>query len=287
MKKIIIDDNYLLKVRIYNPNCKYNTEGMLFTYKIDDKKMLLKTFYLDYNDIINNKIYTLNCLNKYKGKINLEELVIPEYLIYTKSRFEGIMMDLIPGINLENILYSPKYNIKDKMSLLKKVGILLEKLDKVNNKNKFNLFINDLHEGNIIVTPDNDIKIVDLDSCKICDNIPAHSKYLSSLKRKCINNNKYKVNESAHTINPNKDTDLYCYNIMVLNTLFQGDILRLTIDEFYDYLNYLESINIDKELLSLISKLYTEDSNYNIYEYLDTIDNNGYKAHRNIYKIKK
>ena len=91
----------------------------------------------------------------------------------------------------------------------------------------------------------------------------------------------------ALCFNPNKDTDLYCYNIMVLNTLFQGDILRLTIDEFYDYLNYLESINIDKELLSLISKLYTEDSNYNIYEYLDTIDNNGYKAHRNIYKIKK
>ena len=294
MQIIHLESNYLIKSRLYNPNTKYNTEGLLLMYMLENKKLLFKEYYCNEKETLDNKIYTLEYLDKYRNIIDLDELIIPEYFVFLENEFKGIMMKFVRGINMENILYSPSYNIKEKMRLLKIVGLFLKKLDRINEKENINFFIGDLHEGNIIVDKNNNINIVDLDSCKIGENIPSYSKYLvsvkhkylASLKHKDIIREKYKMNKFKNVIDQDRNTDLYCYTMIVLNTLFQGNVANLDIDDFYKYLNYLESINIDKELLDKISKIYTKEDNENIYEYLDTINDNGYKAHRNIYKIK-
>ena len=288
MQIIHLPGNYLIKSNIYNPNTKYNTEGFLLTYVLDNKKLLFKEYYNDTKSVIDNKIYTVECLNKYNELRKINELIIPEYFIFLEGQFKGIMMNFIPGTNLENILYNSSYTIREKLNYLKRLGIILDQIDKLNKSININFRIGDLHEGNIIIDKNDEIKIVDLDSCKICNNFSSYSKYLSSLVNVWMDNKKYKLSEKGigRTIDQNRNTDMYCYNIMILNTLYQGNVATLDIDCFYNYLNYLEHIGFDKELLYKLSKLYTKQDNENIYEYLDTISKNGYKAHRNIYKIK-
>ena len=70
---------------------------------------------------------------------------------------------------------------------------------------------------------------------------------------------------------PTSNSDLYCYNIMVLNYLYGDNINNLSESAFYDYLNYLRYIGIDYSLLDSFSKLVKYKDNDNISCYLDSL----------------
>ena len=74
--------------------------------------------------------------------------------------------------------------------------------------------------------------------------------------------------------------------MIILNTLYQGDISKLKIQDFYKYLYYLDSIGISKELVKNFCTMYNEEDTKNLYYLLDDLSNK-YQAHRNVYKIKK
>ena len=146
-------------------------------------------------------------------------------------------------------------------------------------------YINDLHESNFIVTKDDRIKVIDIDSCKINDNGIFNSKYLSSKSfikeiykygKNDENNSKYKTYDTYHKYStditgafiPDENTDLYCYIIVILNFLYEANIQNFTLQEFYDYLEYLQSLGIDHELISSFEKIASESNNDNPYELL-------------------
>ena len=129
--------------------------------------------------------------------------------------------------------------------------------------------------------------VVDLDSCKISNNIASPSRYLN--RHGLLNNTiyKYRVNDgdnSAYII-PDRNSDLYCYNIMVLNYLYGANINNISLVEYYDYLNYLEYIGMDMELLYKFNNLVTSRDNDNIGNYLDTISQeNIVRSNNRVYK---
>lgn len=270
-----------------------NTEAILYLIPSKDRwyksYKLFKDFHINEGTTFSNKLATINTLHDYKKDINVDELVIPDELCSIDYNIQGYLMDFIRSNNLSKVLINKKVTLEEKIHYLKQIGNLLNKLKLLRKNNNFkDFYLCDLHEDNIVVDCDGKIRIVDLDSCKIGGNLPSPSKYLVNLRRKNIVNDKYKFdNYCDDLIAPNEETDNYCYNIILLNFLYQDNICKLNLDEFYNYLDYLSRIGIDKNLINVFYNLYTNKSNENPVDYLDYLDDNCYKAMKKIYEYKK
>lgn len=70
---------------------------------------------------------------------------------------------------------------------------------------------------------------------------------------------------------------------MLLNFFYGDKFYKLSLPEFYTYLQYLEDIKFPKPLLEIFAKLYTFDNNENPYEYLDELPKDFIRAHKIVY----
>ncbi|MBR6690599.1 MAG: hypothetical protein IKL65_04650 [Bacilli bacterium] len=60
--------------------------------------------------------------------------------------------------------------------------------------------------------------------------------------------------------------------MIILNYLYGDKINRISLEEFYEYLNYLEFIGVNKDLITIFSKLFvTNCKNENPLNYLDSL----------------
>ena len=256
MQKINLKLYEFDRLKRFRPQTRtFSTESILYLYPQNNKKRILKLFYnMDYN-----KILTINLINYYKNDIDIKELALDCDLVSIENKPAGIVSDYIDGTILSNIIYDKGISLNYKIDVLKKVGVVLDKMKKTRDIiNEF--YIGDLHEDNIIVT-NNDIKIMDMDSSKIMDNKPFPSKYLTRLaKRKKIDS----------LIIPNEYTDNYCFNMMILNAIFSKDISKLSIDEFYRCIEYLYSIGIDINLINNFNNMYLGNT-LNLHNQLDSL----------------
>ena len=86
--------------------------------------------------------------------------------------------------------------------------------------------------------------------------------------------NKYKRTNLGIVI-PNRDSDLYSYNMIILKILSNYNMHDVDMDTYYNYLLYLESIGIDKNLIDIFRNIYSDDSNLNpgdlVYELDDDV----------------
>lgn len=58
---------------------------------------------------------------------------------------------------------------------------------------------------------------------------------------------------------------------MILNYLYDGRVDRLSIEEFYRFINYLDDIEVNKELIENFEKIVVGAPNVNPVNYLDTL----------------
>ena len=286
------------------PNYVYNTEGTLYVLPLKNRWStqikLLKRLYLNSGAIFGNKLQTINSLIDNKNEIDIEEIVFPEKIATVGSEIVGFIMPLINSINLKTALMDDHISNERKIKYLKQIGNILEKMKLVREYTSINEFyLNDLHESNFIVTTDtDDVRVIDVDSCKINGNQIFTSKYLSSKSfinqiYKYQKNNafsypyaysesgikyrkysgtyyKYSTNIEGSFI-PDENTDLYCYIIVILNFLYGEDTSRFTFEEFYDYLSYLDKIGVSKEFIDIAEKLVDGSPNENPYLLLDSL----------------
>ena len=286
------------------PNYVYNTEGTLYVLPLKNRWntqiKLLKRLYLNSGAVFGNKLQTINSLIDNKDEIDVNEIVFPEKIATVGSEIVGFIMPLINSINLKTALMDDHISNERKIKYLKQIGNILEKMKLVREYTSINEFyLNDLHESNFIVTTDtDDIRVIDVDSCKINGNQIFTSKYLSSKSfinqiYKYQKNNafsypyaysesgikyrkysgtyhKYSTNIEGSFI-PDENTDLYCYMIVILNFLYGEDTSRFTFEEFYDYLSYLDKIGVSKEFIDIAEKLVDGSPNENPYLLLDSL----------------
>lgn len=274
------------------PNTVYNTEGKIYIYEDKDKwnkrMHLVKRLYINSGPIFSNKLATINSLVDYQDDIDMPELVYPEKLLTIDREIVGFTMPYVPSTNLKEILTSSKTPAEVKIKYLKDIGTILEKMEEVRKYADLeDFYLNDLHEGNFIVDREGTLRVIDLDSCKIAGNMPFCSKYLSRMNPSISNlPGKYRLSNSrcSGDIIPNKDSDLYCYIITVLNTIFGRETHRLPLEIFYDYLDYLRKIGVSTELIDIISDIYSNKSNTNPKELLDGLEPVFYKCHESVFK---
>lgn len=271
-----------------------NTEGAIYNYNYTSKYPgLLKVLYQSDGYVFGNKLYTLEMLDYYRD-ILLNCFVIPDNLVSVRGKIVGFAFEKINGYNLSTVLKDKKVDNKDKIYYLKTIGDILNKLDNIRKYSELkDLYISDLQECNFMVKPySRDLYVIDLDSCKINNNVATPARYLTP--NSLLNNVKHKYNINtnpniyAHVI-PDANSDLYCYIIIVLNYLSGTKINNISLEDFYNYLNYLEHIGINKNLIAGFNSIVSYGDNVNIGEYLDSLtDENIARSKMNIYKrVKK
>lgn len=253
-----------------------NTESQIYildygNWQHSDGNLLLKKLFIINNEYMASKLFNVSLLGDKREEIDMEELVIPNYLATMDNEIIGFTVPRIfDSTNLSLILSDTKIDNSDKIQLLYKVGKLLKKVDSLRRKKIINLHLGDLHEDNILVTKDNNIKVIDLDSVYLGTNYPPVSHYLTTNKNLIYFGRKYKKNKDD-IVYPTKSSDLLCYNMMILNTIARQNINRLDISEYFSYVNYLEYLGFGTDVINSFKRIYSQGANINSADFFDQI----------------
>jgi len=132
-----------------------STEGGLYTFEFESDKKVVKELDFIGTPYYNNKLKIVLSLNNLKNVLP-EELCVPEGLIEYGGIISGFYLPFINGKTLKAILSSKDISHNTKIMYLKSVGKLLEKLKNTN------LYLNDLHEDNFIITDKENINPLNL-----------------------------------------------------------------------------------------------------------------------------
>lgn len=272
------------------PKEVFNTEAIIYNFRYKGKDKIFKKLYNASGSSFASKLYTIEMLSSNKEYLP-DNFCIPTELLSVGGVIEGPVMPKIDGENLSVILKNKKLDTKMQIFYLKLIGELLNKLKYVrSNAALSNFYLNDLQDSNFLVNLEQKkLYVVDLDSAKVSQNTVCPSRFLN--ENALLNNalGKYKLSENEDEfgyINADENTDLYCYMIIILNYLYGENINNVDIVKFYDYLNYLEHIGVDKELVSAFSKILTYKNNENPVEILSSLTNEQvYRAKRKVYEM--
>ena len=257
----------------------FNTEALMLILRKNQAKsqnggrLLFK--YLDAQDdekVMARKLYPINMLNGSSKYSSIEQLIIPEYVVVVDGKIAGFAMPLIENHrNLGKLLNEEEVPLDIKLSYLKKLGKIISDVERIDNES-FKMQFGDLNEFNFIIDQQDEVKAVDLDSAYLGQDKPANmayyllkNQYISDLKEK------YKTTSNGIII-PTDNSDLYCYNMILLNTLSKEDMFKKDISIYYMYLNHLKDVGIDKELIKIFNKIYLPIDNENPRKLLDQID---------------
>lgn len=262
--------------RLPLPNGVFNDESEIYIMDnrkcLGKEKLLLKKLFITEGDCIANKLYNISLLGDNKDKIGIDELVIPNYLVAIKRKIEAFTVPLIEGENLGIIINNPKISNEKKLDYLYKVGRLIKKTQKLEDKGiKFNF--GDLHEYNFMVGKDDKTYAIDLDGSYLNTANPQPSKYLIENPNLGLFPTKYTGNEYG-LIFPDNNSDLLCYNMMLLNAIGRSEVSKMNIATYYEYINYLRSLGFGSDIIESFNRVYSTADNINPCEYLDQIPNN-------------
>lgn len=265
-----------------------STECELFKYNYYGKEKLLKKLYRTNGIIFANKLYTIEALNSNKDNIP-SNFIVPEVLVSINKQIEAFTMKYIKGTNLSIILNEPTITYEEKINYLKSIGNILEQMKNIRKYTELkDFYIGDIHEDNFLVdTEKQEIFVADLDSCKIADNKSFPGRYLTTASLLRYNEIKYSLLDEPDRIADYKvteETDIYCYIIMILNYLYDGRVDRLSIEEFYRFINYLDDIEVNKELIESFEKIVVGAQNVNPVNYLDTLSSKQIAKARKLYQ---
>lgn len=279
LKQLRLDDH------VINTECNLYIVSNKKRWTKDDK--LLKKLHVDEGRSFGNKLLTINTLIDERKKIDIPELILPDKLATIDSKVIGFIMPYINGVNLSTAMKSYKYSHQEIIANLKKVGEVLRKMDHCRTFDyQDGFFLGDMHEDNIMIDKETgEIRIVDMDSCKIGQNQASPAKFLAS--NVIIDTLPRKYPMGIDYNEPNRNTDLLCYNFIVLNYLSGTEMHRKSAGEYYGYLEYLKEINIDPHLVRAFEKIYTREKNENIDGYLQDIPAEFGMANYNVYTYKK
>lgn len=274
-----LTERKLKKLPLLNISSKIaNTEARLY---IADKKQdyvrineLLKIFYIQSNDYLSDKMYVIGKLMALFEGETMSELVLPTSLVAVNGQISGYSMPWIEdNINLSLLLNNPKVKTEIKLNYLKEIlNILINLRNNPNLRDKF--YLGDIHEANFIFDiTDQSVKVVDLDSAYIPGGPIPISKFTTFNEKLYNNPEKYPIDFESDRAIPCDQTTNLSFLYMLLNSLSGEKSYRWSYTEYYDYISQLERAGFPKDLLDMLSNIYTPGK-LDIYnpELLDGID---------------
>jgi len=274
-------DKYILDKTIISTECE------LYIIPVKNKwnkyEKLLKKFFRINGEYFSNKLYTINELNDRKDEIDIDTLIFPDELISIDGIIQGFSMPFIRNnVNVLNLLSSNEIDIKTKLNILKEIGIIIDKIARIEN-----FALGDIHEANFIYDLDEKrVKAVDLDSVKIGNNNPPISKFMIFNENLLRYQHKYPYDEETEIHISNNNTMYLSYIYMILNTISEAKSYRMSISEYYDYLQFLVDNKCGKELIDILSYIYFSKDNVSPLNFLDQIPDNVDLTYKQFKKIR-
>lgn len=253
-----------------------------------ERNTLFKYLHIKDKESMANKLYTVSMLSDYEATLNIKELVIPRQLVSVNGQAVGFTVPQIKdATNLGVILHDPKIPKEKKLELLRKVGELLNKTENL-EKYGIHFYFNDLHEYNFLIdNKTEDLYAIDLDSAALNSEYPLASYYMYSNPNLGVAPNKYKANVFGLTY-PDHNSDLFCYNMIVLDTIAGYQVSLLPLEEFYEYTSYLRDLGFGQNLIDAFNSVYTPADNKNVANFLDEVPTSMLgQALYNVFKIRK
>lgn len=213
-------------------------------------------------------------------KKELPELVVPIDFYRKEKVITAYTEPFIDGVTLNDYLCDEKNTLDDKIYCLSLIGEFLERLDNFRRKHSINIFLNDLHEDNVMIDKQKKLYFVDIDSIRFEKNFTNPAKALVyNLKPGAspINyfSSKYEFSsfyDGWGFILANKNSDIYCYYIIILNFLYKDVVVdSFTYIEYSQYIKFLEGSGLNKNLINCFKSVNEKTDNLNPYKYLKHI----------------
>lgn len=273
MNSIFLKKEELSTFERFKPDNYTTSEGIFYFYELGKERLLMKIMKNIYNYYSSQGLKTIQILMEYKSIFTeiVPELVLPESLVYIDLYLVGYLSKYIEGLNLKSYLTNPNINFKQKIDVLQRIGLIFERVKNLQSF-PYHFHFGDFHEDNVIITMDDEIKIIDSNGVSLFEE-GINSKYL----KLCSSNLPYFGYENKYNREPygeylaSRDTDLLCYMMIVMNYLTQSNFSKLPFYKLNHYLEYLKSIGFSQDFLSCIGKLYKPENNENPYLYLGNI----------------
>lgn len=294
METITLTKKQLEKLTPYKiPKEVTNTESEIYildkgNWRYNDGSLLLKKLHVNSSINMANKLFTVSLLSDNEDIINMEELVVPKHLVSVENKAIGFTVPrIIQSTNLGMILNNPKVENEKKIAYLHRIGKLLEKTKKLEISG-INFHFGDLHEFNFVVSDcDDKIHAIDLDSAYLNTGYPSPSYYLATNKNIGQFKRKYRINREGINL-PDYNSDLFCYNMMILNMIGRDKISKLNMSDYFQYISYLNELGFGKHIIGSFADVYSSGKNVNPVNYFDEIPTDklgeaGYK----VYSLKK
>ena len=268
----------------------FNAKGDLLLFRYNNVLRLLKTLDDFTEDDFQKHFNAVSLLNKYRDYLP-SDFFIPDFLVKVDDIIKFFAINYVYGNNLSVVLKDDNVSLERKKNYLKRIGTILRQMENIRKNTELkNFYLADIHEDNFLVERDKqEIYIVDLDSRKIAGNKSFPGRYLTNSSLIKYNNTKYQTLSQTDDLADYKideNTDIYCYIIMILNYLYDGRVDRLSLDKFYDFINYLEDIKVNIELIECFNKIVVGGNNINPCNYLDTLTPKQVAGARRLYKKK-
>ena len=255
-----------------------NTESCILVLNRKHAKGIIqeaKAFkYLDAQDdnkVMAKKTATVMALDASSYK-EIDELVIPDTIVVVDGKIAGFGMPLIKDHrNLGIIINNDDVRLRTKLRYLKEIGALIDRVQKQDDEYSINF--GDLNEFNFIVGTDDHVRAVDLDSSYIGSGTPTYTAYYL-LKNPYIKQvpEKYQITKSNQVI-PSDNSDLYCYNMILLYAMSGVDMFKKEIPTYYGYTAYLKELGLPNDLIRCFNDIYTPAPNTNPKDMLDELNN--------------
>lgn len=227
---------------------------------------LLKIYSLHDKDYLDEKKKDIDNLIKFSKEEKIPEIVIPIGLIYLDDLFIGELLPRVYGHTASLVIYNNEVSFNNKIKVFENIGKILYKVQY--SKPKFNACYSDVHLDNFMVS-DNKVLAIDSSSMKIYDSKGITNFYLYQLSTMDIE--KYELDEEG-TVIPDKNTDIYCFIMMILRFLSGSDLYILNVERYKEYLDKLVYNGFDEELINCFNSIYEEDiDNINPLVHLNTL----------------
>ena len=249
-------------------------------YVPGNHKRIIKV-YKNYRDVgyVMGKMHEIDNLIRYTTELNFPELLVPDGKAMIDGYMLGPTMPVIPGYTAKIYFYTFYSSVKVKVEILRKIGMLLEKIRLTSPK--YNAAFADVHADNFIIPgfPSSNIKFspyfrivaCDTDSMKLIDSPGVTGLYLAD-SDKFMDYEKYPLDDD-YMVMPSSNTDIYCYIMMTLELIAKSNYVScLNEDEYYRYLDFLDKLGFDHKLLESFASIYDDTTdNISPLPYIDAV----------------
>lgn len=206
--------------------------------------------YIIYNELTEKNIDNLLQIASYKKLKRISELSMPLAIYENNGKVEGYLMKYHSMNPLSYYFDKREHSV---------VFMVFQHLAALINKLPKDVFIGDLHAGNILASKEN-IRVIDIDgfSLKHGHKISCPLKWYS--EHSIFYHKKYRDSKGDFAIS--RDSDIACFLWLFLNYLMKVNPFSYTENELRNYMEFLKERGLPRDLYEMIICMMSPKHNY-------------------------